>query len=51
MTIKSIVDKCGNSFNICLIDDNSFKMILLDTTSASVKGLLSDLYSTLKLWL
>lgn len=30
LTIKSIVDKCGNSFNICLIDDNSFKNILPD---------------------
>ena len=28
LTIKSIVDKCGESFNICLIDDNSFSNIL-----------------------
>ena len=28
LTIKSIIDKCGNDFNICLIDDCSFKKIL-----------------------
>ena len=28
LTIKSIVSKCGNDFNICLIDDESFKKIL-----------------------
>ena len=28
LTIKSIIDKCGNDFNICLIDDNSFFNIL-----------------------
>ena len=28
LTIKSIIDKCGNDFNIALIDDNSFKKIL-----------------------
>lgn len=30
LTIKSIVDKCGDSFNICLIDDNTFQNILPD---------------------
>jgi hypothetical protein len=30
LTIKSIVDKCGGSFNICLIDDDTFKNILPD---------------------
>ena len=30
LTIKSIVDKCGKSFNICLIDDNTFANILPD---------------------
>jgi hypothetical protein len=28
LTIKSIIDKCGDNFNICLIDDSSFKNIL-----------------------
>ena len=28
LTIKSIVDKCGDSFNICLIDDRSFNKII-----------------------
>lgn len=28
LTIKSIIDKCGNDFNICLIDDSSFFNIL-----------------------
>lgn len=28
LTIKSIIDKCGADFNICLIDDLSFKKIL-----------------------
>tara|TARA_B100001093_G_scaffold520498_1_gene616852 strand:- start:6699 stop:7625 length:927 start_codon:yes stop_codon:yes gene_type:complete len=28
LTIKSIIDKCSNDFNICLIDDFSFKKIL-----------------------
>tara|TARA_A100001011_G_C14319677_1_gene849867 strand:- start:794 stop:1768 length:975 start_codon:yes stop_codon:yes gene_type:complete len=28
LTIKTIIDKCGGSFNICLIDDDSFKNII-----------------------
>lgn len=28
LTIKSIIDKCGSDFNICLIDDNSFENIV-----------------------
>lgn len=28
LTIKSIVDKCGDSFNVCLLDDKSFNKIL-----------------------
>ena len=28
LSIKSIVDKCGKSFNICLIDDNSFNVLI-----------------------
>ncbi len=28
LTIKSIIDKCGGDFNICLIDDNSFENII-----------------------
>ena len=30
LTIKSIVDKCSDNFNICLIDDNSFSKIIPD---------------------
>ncbi len=28
LTLKSIIDKCGNDFNICLIDDDTFSKIL-----------------------
>ena len=28
LTIKSIIDKCGDDFNICLIDDKSFNKII-----------------------
>jgi hypothetical protein len=28
LTIKSIIEKCGDEFNICLIDDNSFINLL-----------------------
>jgi len=28
LTIKSIVDHCGDSFNVCLIDDKSFNKII-----------------------
>ena len=28
LTIKSIIDHCGNDFNICLIDDDSFSKLL-----------------------
>jgi hypothetical protein len=28
LTMKSIIDKCGNDFNICLIDDDTFPKIL-----------------------
>ena len=28
LTLKSIVDKCGNNFNICMIDDDTFSNIL-----------------------
>lgn len=28
LTIKSIIDKCGSSFNVCLIDDDSFINII-----------------------
>ena len=30
LTIKSIVDKCGEHFNICLIDDRSFEKLIPD---------------------
>ena len=28
LTIKSLIDKCGKSFHICLIDDDTFKNLL-----------------------
>ena len=28
ITMKSIVDKCGDSFNICLIDDDAFRRLV-----------------------
>lgn len=28
LTIKSIIDKCGEDFNVCLIDDDSFQKII-----------------------
>ena len=28
LCIKSVVEKCGKSFNICLIDDNSFNVLI-----------------------
>ena len=28
LTIKSIIDKCGGDFNVCLIDDNSFDKLI-----------------------
>jgi len=28
LTIKTIINQCGNDFNICLIDDNSFSRLL-----------------------
>ena len=28
LTIRSIIEKCGNSFNVCIIDDKVFNKIL-----------------------
>jgi len=28
LTLKSVIDKCGSHFNVCLIDDNSFEKII-----------------------
>ena len=28
LTIQSIIDKCGNDFNVCLIDNSAFKYLL-----------------------
>lgn len=28
LTIKSIIDKCGNDFNVCIIDDSTFNKII-----------------------
>ena len=44
LTIKSIIEKCGESFNICLIDDQSFEKIIpgwtinLDNLASPIKN-------------
>ena len=49
LTIKSIVDKCSNDFNICLIDDHSFGKIIpgwsvnLDDVANPIKSHLRQL--------
>lgn len=42
LTIKSIIDSCGESFNICLIDDKTFNNIIPGWTT-KVAGLPSPL--------
>lgn len=42
LTIKSIIDSCGDSFNICLIDDKTFNNIIPGWTT-KVSGLPSPL--------
>jgi hypothetical protein len=32
LTIRSIINKCGNDFNVCLIDDNSFNKLIKNYT-------------------
>lgn len=32
LCVKSIIDKCGNDFNICLIDDETFAKLIPDWT-------------------
>ena len=36
LTIKSIVDKCSDDFNICIIDDNSFSKIIPQWTETNM---------------
>jgi len=49
LTIKSIIDKCGDYFNICIIDDNSFSKIIpgwtidLNLTAEPIKSKLREL--------
>ena len=45
--VKSIIDKCGNDFNICLIDDNSFVKLIPDWT-LDVSKLPENLLSTIR---
>lgn len=42
LTIKSIIDSCGDSFNICLIDDKTFNNVIPGWTT-KVAGLPSPL--------
>ena len=49
LTIKSIIDKCGSDFNICIIDDSTFGKILpgwtidLSMTAEPIRGKLREL--------
>ena len=49
LTIKSIIDRCGGSFHVCLINDNTFGKLLpdwnidLEQTAEPVKGKLREL--------
>jgi hypothetical protein len=49
LTIKSIIDKCGSDFNICIIDDSTFGKILpgwtvdLSMTSEPIREKLREL--------
>ena len=49
LTIKSILDKCGNTFNICVIDDDTFTTIIpgwttdLNYVSEPIKGKIRQL--------
>ncbi len=49
ITIRTIIEKCGEDFNICLIDDDSFKNIIpgwitnLDIVADPVKSKLREL--------
>lgn len=49
LTIKSIIDRCGSHFNVCLIDDESLSDIIpdwnvnIEKTANPIKGNLRDL--------
>jgi hypothetical protein len=49
LTIKSIIDKCGGSFNVCLIDDDTFVNVIpgwnidMSRVADPIKGKLRDL--------
>lgn len=49
LTIKSIIDHCGGSFNVCLIDDDSFTNIVpgwnvdMSRVAEPIKGKMRDL--------
>jgi hypothetical protein len=47
LTIRSIIEKCGNSFNICIIDDNVFNK-LIPNWSIIVSRLTSPLRSHMR---
>jgi len=47
LTIRSIIDKCGDSFNICIIDDNVFNK-LIPNWSIHVSGLTEPLRSHMR---
>lgn len=38
MTVRSIINHCGNDFNVCLIDDNSFRQLIPGWT-ANIAGI------------
>ena len=49
LTIKSIIEKCGESFNVCLIDDESFTKIIpgwsinIDNLASPIKNHVREL--------
>ena len=44
LTIRSIIEKCGDSFNICIIDDKVFNKILRDCLCCFLLRLFPNLY-------
>ena len=47
LCVKSLIRKCGDSFNICLIDDNSFKK-LIPSWNISLEGLADPIKSHMR---
>ena len=48
LTMKSIIDKCGNSFDIAIIDDNSFKYLLPEHNCVILKDFANPMKNNLR---